>query len=80
MSGHSIELRNKCDKEKCRFHCNHLACSAELAMEVGEVEEATVVQEALEELSREARELYLGGLPGPGGVHQARLVLHTAKY
>ena len=59
-------------------------------MEVGEVEEATVVQEAmeeatvvqeaLEELSREARELYLGGLPGPGGVHQARLVLHTAKY
>ena len=44
------------------------------------MEEATVVQEALEELSREARELYLGGLPGPGGVHQARLVLHTAKY
>lgn len=52
-------------------------------MEAGEVGEATVtrealdeatgVQGALEELSREARELYLGGLPGPGGVHQARV-------
>ena len=54
MSGHSIELRNKCDKEKCRFHCNHLACSAELAMEVGEVEEATVVQEEGEEDRKES--------------------------